>query len=87
MKMKWNLVERLRIDSYFEWTHLFPCVFLLLPPLENFLLVTDVVLSFDVSSGTGKLVAYPCSCSVKGIRIEEKFYNHENQKIYVMVDF
>lgn len=46
-------------------THLFPCVFLL-PPLESFLLNADVDRSFVVSSGTGKLVAYPCSCS--GIR-------------------
>lgn len=62
-------------------THLFPCVFLL-PPLESFLLNADVDRSFVVSSGTGKLVAYPCSCS--GIRkgkveVITKYYN----KVYV----
>lgn len=54
-------------------THLFPCAFLIMPPLVYFLLVTVVdALSFEVSSGTGKLVAYPCSCSEikKGIKVK-----------------
>jgi len=61
------LTREEKIDGNLKLTHLFPCVFLLLPPFdENFLLVTVVARSLDdVSSGTGKLVAYPCSCSVK----------------------
>jgi hypothetical protein len=61
------------LDGNVVQTHLFPCVFLL-PPLESFLLVDVVARSFVVSSGTGKLVAYPCSCS--GIKQKEEIQNY-----------